>query len=67
MLKLTKAQEKHLDALTMEFVTVEGMRKKFGFSNSNTLYKLLEMGLVETSYMGESGSFEAVLVAWRKI
>ena len=44
MLKLTKAQEKHLDALTMEFVTVEGMRKKFGFSNSNTLYKLLEMG-----------------------
>lgn len=57
---LTPAQQKHLSALTTDWVSMKEMRKVHGFCNLNTLYKLLEAGLTE--HRSGGGKLEDMLI-----
>jgi len=58
--KLTAAQVKHIAALTIDFESVEAIRSKNGFCNSNTLNVLRDLGLVEFMSTSTPDSFVMV-------
>jgi hypothetical protein len=47
MTNLTAAQQKQLNALSGEFVSMKKLREDRKGANLNVLYKLIELGLVE--------------------